>query len=488
MIYLHEKRKQISRIINVDQAGEAKRSYDWARRHMEDIGGMYPNKWIGIKGERVVAVRDSEAELERAVEPLIDKIQPISIFRILKNPDPKTENEVRQNPLAFGVTYYQSSDGDIERVEQPPLHEHDVTEDSCASEVIDRLKDLRYRSVSFDLHSTLLLPRGGLNDVVYSAFKSVLIDYGFSSTVDILNSCFGENAAEQVASLSTVYYRRADSLLESMPDIFQHPAPRWVMANNYTIVHLIVGDPDHVGLVIRKLGNNDIKLGTKRLIAMGREVQKRISGSRPEAWYFTAEQKGIVDAAIERGILISILSNGTQSSVIDCAKCYFPEIPAWQIFTPKALKDTGKPSLVNSALFLLSLGCAIVRNAMEGRPAPEEIVRSLPKQSQLTVEKWRKARAYVVNRVYEEVTNSQKTNTAENTLGVIRVALREFCTRVKMPDSVSDSLAILPHQHLHVGNSGYHDSLPDVGLGLPFDYILYTAKDNEKESIVNLEE
>ncbi len=446
---------------------------------MEYLGQHYPNKWVGVNGAGVVAVADSKPDLLRAAMPIADEAGPVSLFHVLLNPDQGTVEEPGQKPLSFGRLSVRTSGG-IQKIDVPPVLE-DETGECTAAVVIERLRDIRYRSASFDLHCTLLLPKRGLNDVIYSAFRSVLRENGCGDRIELLENLFAEKAADVVAAFSIHYYRKTDILLERMPVMLQHPASRWTMVNNYVISEICAGGPGHVGVLIDSLGRGNHDLGVERFVNMGREIQKRISGSSPEAWYVTAEQKGIVEAATERGLLIAILSNGTQSSVCDCAKRYFPEIPAWQIFTPQVLKDTGKPSLTNAALFLLSLGCAMVRNAIEGRPAPEDVVRALPRQRQGIVESWKKARTAVVDTVYREVTDSQKTNSTEATFSVVRGALREFCARMGMPESAGESLVIMPHQHLHVGNSSYHDSLPFVGLGLPFDYLFYTAKDAKKE-------
>jgi len=447
---------------------------------MEDLAERYPQKWLGIKGRRVVAVADSKHELERAAEPLADE-HPILLLRILVNPDEETAAEVAKNPMAFGRLSFRGADGRVQEIEVLQSMNDDETDECTAAQLIERLRDVRYRSVSFDLHSTLLLPTGGINEVVYNAFKDVLIENGCIDRVVVLEDLFREGAADFVTDLSTNYYRRMDPLLETMPEFLQHPARRWVTANSYTIAQLIAGDPDNISVLIDRLGHGDVKRSQDRLIRMGWGVQKRISGSRSENWYTTEEQRGIIRATLKRGLLIAILSNGMQSSVSDCAKRYFPEIPSWQVFTPQALKDTGKPSLTNAALFLMSLGCAMVRNAIEGRPAPEEAVRALPRRRQGILGRWMKSRAAVANRVYRELTDSQKTGSIEAPLSIIRDALREFCARMKMPESTAESLMIMPHQHLHVGNSDYHDSLPFVGLGLPFDYALYSAKDDGKQ-------
>jgi hypothetical protein len=480
-MHLHKKQIQ-KRLLSPGHIDESERiGYGWARSHMEYLGQNYPDKWVGVSGERVVAVAESKPELMRAVMPLTDRQEPVLLFHVLVNPDQRIVEEISKRPLSFGRLSVPASDGGVQTINVPPVLE-DETNECTAAEVIERLRDIRYRSASFDLHCTLLLPKKGLNDVIYGAFKSVLTENGLRDRIERLENVFGEKAPDVVAAFSIHYYRKADILLERMPYLLQHPASRWTMVNNYVVSEIASGGPGHVAALIDKLGQGDHERGVERFANMGREIQRRISGSKPEAWYFTAEQRGIIDAATERGLLISILSNGTQSSVCDCTKRYFPEIPSWQIFTPQVLKDTGKPSLTNAALFILSLGCVIVRNAIEGRPAPEDVVHALPRQKQGIVERWKKSRAAMVDKVYHEVTDSQKTDSTEATFSVVRDALREFCTRMGMPESTGESLLLLPHQHLHVGNSSYHDSLPCVGLGLPFDYVFYTAKDDGKRS------
>ncbi len=481
---MQEKYKQKGWPTDPRQIAENKRNHEWARLNMEPLAERYPGKYIGVQRSRVVVVADSEAELVKTAESM-DKRNPISVFHILINPDQSTAEQVTTNPMSFSRFYSRTKDGDVESIDILPSVNDDDAEECTAAEVIERLKDLSYRSASFDLHGTLLLPKKGLNEVVYGAFRSVMIENKCGDDIERLEERLGNEAADYVAKISTEYYRKADPLLDTMPHLLQHSVPRWVIANCYTIAELISGDMDNIAPLIEKLGQGDVKRCHERHSAMGIQVQKRISGSKPEAWYATAEQESIVNATLERGLLIAILSNGTQSSVSDCAQRYFPKIPRWQIFTPHVLKGTGKPSLTNSALFLMSLGCAIVRNAIEGGPAPEDVVRALPRQRQGLVERWKKARAEIRDKVYEVVTDSQKIGSTEATIGVVRNALRQFCTRLGMSESTSESILILPHQNLHVGNSSYHDTLPDLGLSLPFDYILYSAKDNKEERVVH---
>jgi hypothetical protein len=458
----------------------------WFRQNMEPLAERYPNKWLGIQGGKVAVVADSKPELERAVRRTLDLRVPVTIGQMLVDPGPEKMAQVAKNPLSAGIVFSRNGDQVQRMYIQPRVKEDDGgenPEDCDAGEVMEHLMDLKYRSVSFDLHGTLLLPKRGWNARIYEAVRGVLVENGCLGEVERFEGIVGEtmDPADFVSTISTDYYRRADTLLETMPEIMQHSKERWVMANAYTIAEITTGHCDNVEILLRKLGRGDPKKGIAPLIEMSRDVQRRISGSGPEDWYATPAERRIIDTAVERGMLISIISNGTHASVVDCARRYFPEIPAWQVFTPEIMRGTGKPSLTNSALFVFGLGCAIVRNAMEGRRAPEEVAQAVPRQRDHIAERWKKAKAAARDMLYTEVTEAQKKESTADVFGLVRKAVHEFCVRMEMRGNVEDCLIVAPHNHLHVGNSKYHDSLPTVGLSLGFKYIFYSAHDENHE-------
>lgn len=347
----------------------------------------------------------------------------------------------------------------------PPWSEPRIPAYATVQEVREHLLDLQYRSVSFDLHGTLVHPRQGWNLRIWEAFRKVLRKYGCTDISDQLEQLFGESgAADFAAGVAKKYYRRGTPLLDELPVLFQSPKVRWSFTNAYALAELIAGDPGNVGLLKQRVG--------LEICNMGLEVHEHISRSDPDDWYTTPEQRAVVENALSRGLLVMILSNGSYSSVVECTKRYFPQIPPWQVLTPEVLRDKGKPGPTNAVLLLFSLGCAMVRNAIEGRTAIDGLTRAFPQKSkQRLLEDWKRSRAKVRAWLAE-----QTLQAPHQAIGLLRQGLTEFCAQMGISGSYADALLVMPQQHLHVGNSDHHDALPLVGLGLPFTYLLYAPK------------
>ncbi len=320
------------------------------------------------------------------------------------------------------------------------------------------------RSISFDLHLTLVSPRSSRNEHIYRAFCRALEHHGFANVVKAFEAEQGYPLALQlICEASDHFHLFLDEVLEHSWDSIH----RWHMTNATILEALLEryepgappaqNDPWNHRLESRVYAEpfqRTLGRATPDIVAtMSREIRLGISGSQPDDWEADAREIDLVDLALKRGLHVFIWSNGTQSSVEACSQRWFPGIPRRHVFTPDRLAGTGKPAWESVALFWFN--AQIVRlpsNTYDGE--------------------WERCRAKATKQLFRELKDDERVFRA------VQKAYRHWCRRFGLRVRPLPSGAT----HLHVGNSDYHDDLQYVGPGPAFYRGLYKARKAESPS------
>ncbi len=477
----------------------------WAQNRSLELSQRYPNRWIAIHDQRVVAVDLDHARCMQLAQACCE--MPITFVHTCAPRVPGTNEGVVSGNL-------DDLPADIRSGSQ-----------SVDAETIGReLRDLRYRSVSFDLHGTLVLSRIGWNERIATAFRRVLAAHGFHDVVVRLERIHGPHTAAIIAGVAKFWYdccaASEEGLIERgevLPFPPWNPTVRWSLANSYAIAALIADDDERTatddaraydevffarlrertwrrphrkrsserrrareefpGLAAADLPRavEELRL-TDEWRDMGIAVHEQISGSAPADWYATDEQRAIVRSAIDRGLVTCVLSNGSVDAVRACVAQHFPDIPPWQVFTPTTFSGAGKPGPANAAQLLASIGSAMVRNAIEDRSAPPAVAAAIAshrRRRDALRRRWGSASA----ELYRRVADGARLRNGAGFSTALREALGWFARALGLPEAAVGEMTMHAHEHLHVGNSKYHDALPLLGLGLPFRCIRYDPSD-----------
>lgn len=308
--------------------------------------------------------------------------------------------------------------------------------------LLEAIRDKDLRSISFDLHCTLVTPAIKLEEHIYAAFRKVLLQRGCHGTLDTLEKFYGERAAGIVANLSDRFYVSVTEDMDAPSREFADSVRRWRLANMDVLYRLIanaaMGDVEHdiysYDLYEDPEVNELPNITRADLECMATEVQTCISGSSAAHWKAGEIEKELVSEAFRRGLDVFIWSNGTQASVEDCITAYFPMIPLKNVFTPRRLDGTGKPSWQASALFWFNVHLARIPTGLN--ETEWELKRN-------------EATKYLSGRLRHHVPAEKQ----------VKKALRRWCRMY-----ADERVTLSPNfSHLHVGNSGYHDDVFDIG-------------------------
>ena len=451
--------------VDPDDAALAQDNVLWFRANQGSIMGRHPDMYVAIARRRVLGARKTLEEINVLASRVGASVGPVLVIHgsSVRADDPRLHDPERSALVPAGIESVRP------KLWTPP---EDGEQKVLVSEreLTFELSDLSLRSVSFDLHATLVLPTEDWNLRIYSAFKSVLAEAGMDGLLrELEETCGVKRAADYAAGVADRFYHRLDDLVQD-DAVLQDPRNRWSLVNNYALVELAVGDARHIGAFFERIGcAGDPQRGAPRLIAMGREVHERISGSKADTWITISEQQAVAGYVRDRGLIMMILSNGSQDAVTECVNLHYPWIPDWHILTPAALGGAGKPSVANAGLLLFQAGCIILRDAIEGKSAPKRVVSSLPRRSKVKLRKaWKRA----VEEAHRELLDGL-AGAPTDALGRIHEALTVVCRKLGAHPRCIEDLLIAPNEHLHVGNSAYHDHLPVVGLGLPIKHRFY---------------
>lgn len=356
-----------------------------------------------------------------------------------------------------------------------------------------------HRSISFDLHQTLVIDRERRNKIICQRTIEVCKKYfpHISRRMGVPTNRQTENI---IAWLAWSYYvdcragrnEISSRLLKVDKD---DPASIWSLVDAHVVAHWVethapptvsagqrldmfdsfwqrlgkLVDQRHSGVD----GPTRDKLIAELWFEIGREVHEGIPGSEPNAWYVTDEQKVIVKAVVESGLVWCILSNGGQKAAEACTAAYFPVIKPWQVLTPQRLGGTSKPGEVNAALLLASVGAIMVRNAIEGSPSSDALRNACAGRKKKLRAAWNGAYRNLIADVRYRLINLTRP---WRRLDQVKAGLESFLDQLQLPAALVEVIYVSPRQHLHVGNSEFHDSLQELD-GEQFTCLLYQPED-----------
>ncbi len=335
----------------------------------------------------------------------------------------------------------------------PMYGAHVLNANTLRKAILD--KDLR--SVSFDLHFTLVTSRKSRFEHIYQAFCETLASHGFSEIVEKLENEYGRTEAlNLVNDASQSFY---DHLHEACEESVEWDSVwRWRQTNGNVLEALLERyEPEatsaHGGndRILFRMFADPFQTTLGRVVPelvkrMADEVRIRISGSEPDDWRAGKTEIEIVGLAFERKLDIFIWSNGTQDSVEACAKRWYPRIQRQRVFTPGRLAGTGKPSWQATAMFWFNLHVAKLDSVL-----PED--------------EWERQREEATQKLFRSL------KTIKLARRDVHRAYQEWRERFGWPRG---RLA-RGYTHLHVGNSDYHDDTLFIGDDPSFWRAIYEA-------------